>query len=371
MSSSPRGATGAFASAERRTYENLAHGRDNNFNLTRMLAASAVIVSHSYALPMGSWKEPFSEYGFTLGGLAVSAFFALSGFLISASFERRPSLIEFGIARALRILPALAVVTILTVLVLGPLVTRLPIADYFHDRQTWLYVPKALSLRWMAFSLPGVFDTLRYQVVNGSLWTLYYEVTCYVGLALACRIEMMVRVPRWLIFALYALVYVVLLHSSGRHHADAIVYAQLSLPFVLGMAAYRSRRYLPANAAISALLVLLAVAALFLDVLAFEIRMLAVAYAALYLAQIPSPLLLEYNRLGDYSYGVYIYGWPIQQLILRQYPAMHPVLLIALTLPAAILCGIVSWHFVEKPALAGKKRAPAAGTGLLQPFAHR
>lgn len=337
-----------------------------------MLAASAVIVSHSYALPTGPWTEPFSEHGFTLGGLAVSAFFALSGFLISASFERRPSLIEFGLARALRILPALAVVTVLTVLILGPLVTRVPIAAYFSDRQTWLYVPKALSLRWMTFSLPGVFDTLRYHVVNGPLWTLYYEVTCYIGLALACRIEIAARrVPPWLIFAAYALLYVMLTQSSGRHHADAMIYAQLSLPFVMGMAAYRFRTHVPATALIAAGLILLSAFALFSDILAFEVRMLAVAYAALYLAQIPSPLLRAYNRLGDYSYGVYIYGWPIQQLVLLRDPATHPLVLVAITIPASILCGMMSWNFVEQPALARKQALSAAGARLHRLFSGR
>jgi peptidoglycan/LPS O-acetylase OafA/YrhL len=361
VASSPQVLVSPLASGAPRTFECLARGRDNNFNLTRMLAASAVLVSHSYALPWGSWREPFIEHGFTLGGLAVSVFFALSGFLISASFARRPSLIDFGMARALRILPALAVVTVLTVLVLGPLTTRLPLSDYFRDRATWLFLPKAISLRWMEFSLPGVFENLRYHVVNGPLWTLYYEVTCYVGLALVCRTEMAVKhTPSWLIFALYALLYVVLVHISGRHHADALIYAQLSLPFVLGMAAYRFRGHIRANAIIAASLILIAIGSLFLDVLAFEIRMLAVAYTALYLAQVPSNSLLKYNRVGDYSYGVYIYGWPIQQLVLLQNPFTHPLILIAVALPTAIVCGMISWYLVEKPTISQKERLLSA-----------
>ena len=261
MSRSIQPAASPRAIGEGRTLESLAYGRNNNFNLTRMLAAGAVIVSHAYALPTGSWQEPFSEYGFTLGGLAVSAFFTLSGFLISASFERRPGLVEFGLARALRIMPALAVVTVLTALVLGPLVTSLPAGDYLRDRRTWLYVPQALSLRWLVFSLPGVFDTLRFHVVNGPLWTLYYEVTCYVGLALALRAEMAVkRAPSWLIFALYVPLYLLLAYGGGPRHADALTYAQLSLPFVLGMAAYRFRARIPASGMIAAALVAMAVA---------------------------------------------------------------------------------------------------------------
>lgn len=355
--------------AGRRTLESLAHGRDNNFNLLRMVAASAVIVSHAYALPSGPWREPFVEYGFTPGGLAVSVFFALSGFLISASFERRPELVAFGLARALRIVPGLTVVTLLTALVLGPLVTRLPVADYLGDRQVWLYAPCALSLRWMTFSLPGVFDTLRFHVVNGPLWTLYYEVTCYVGLALALRAEMAVRVPRWLIFALYVPLYLLLTHGGGPRHADALVYAQLSLPFVLGMAAYRFRARIPAQGIIAAGLVVAAVACLAVGLLAFEVRMLAIAYGALYLAQIPGRTLHRYNAIGDYSYGVYIYGWPIQQLVLLHDPTTHPLVLTAIALPAAILCGMVSWRLVEKPALAQREALFRLAARVLPPRA--
>jgi peptidoglycan/LPS O-acetylase OafA/YrhL len=376
LSLPPHSSASRFAIGGTQTFESLAHGRNNNFNLTRMLAASAVIVSHSFALPIGSWHEPFIEYEFTLGGLAVSVFFALSGFLISASFERRPSLMAFGLARALRILPALAVVTTLTALVLGPLVTSLSLASYFGDRHVWSYAPKALSLWWMVFNLPGVFETLRYKVVNGPLWTLYYEVTCYIGLALVMRAEMKAKgIPPWLIFALYALLYLALVNIGGSHHTQMLTYAQLSLPFVLGMIAYRFRKHIPANGLIAAGLALLAVICLNFGVLAFEIRMLAVSYAALCLAQINSRRLHRYNMLGDYSYGVYIYGWPIQQLFLLYDPTIHPIALITVTLPAAILCGILSWYLVERPALARKQSLSLIGARFAAQFdrsaAHR
>jgi peptidoglycan/LPS O-acetylase OafA/YrhL len=352
-----------------RNFDGLAHGRDNNFNLIRMLAASAVVVSHSFPLPQGHWTEPFINMGFTLGGAAVAVFFALSGFLIFKSFERRPSIVEFAVARILRIVPALAVVAILTAFVVGPLFTRLPLADYFGDRHSWQYVPQVLSLRWLPGSLPGLFELNPRPQANGPLWTLYYEVACYICLGLAGLVGMLK--PRYFPFLLllYAAAYVILLRQTGPRQADAWNYAYLSLPFAVGMIVYRYRGAVPAHFGLVVALGLAAAAATYCDVLGPELRLVALAYLALWAARAESPILLRYNRLGDYSYGVYIYGWPIQQMAVSLYPDIHPLLLIAVALPAATLCGAISWYFIERPALTRKDEASEWALGLLSRFA--
>lgn len=336
------------------SFEGLARGRDNNFNLIRLLAAAAVVVSHSFALPEGNWAEPFSSLGFTLGGAAVAVFFALSGFLIFKSFERRPSFIEFGVARILRIFPALALVAVLTAFLVGPLFTRLPLDDYFADRHSYQYVPAVLSLRWLPGSLPGLFETLPHPQANGPLWTLYYEVVCYVALGLA-GIAGLLR-PGRMPFAIlaYALLYFILVRQTGPQAADAHNYAYLSLPFMIGMIVYRYKERVPANFAIVVILGIVAAAATSFEVLGPEARLVAIAYGSLWAAQVKKPLLLQYNRLGDYSYGVYIYGWPIQQMAVSLDRDIHPILLMAIALPAVVLCGAISWYSIEKPALARK-----------------
>ncbi len=309
-----------------RDFSGLAHGRENNFQLLRLFAAAAVIVSHSFAI-LGT-VEP-AALGATIGTLAVWVFFALSGFLIYKSFERQPwsGFIE---ARVLRIYPALIVVALLTVLVLGPTFTTLPLSAYFSAPETWQYVPRALSLKFVSFTLPGVFSG---QGVNGPLWTLWYEVVCYIGLAIGLGLLKSFR----LFLVAYAIALAV---------AWGTLYQDLSLAFVTGMAVYRYRASLPATW-------WLAVCALLIAWLLPVLAPLAVGYATLWLAVLKGPWL-AFNRVGDYSYGLYIYGWPMQMAVAESVPGIAALALMACAIPLAMTAAVLSWHFIEKPALARK-----------------
>ena len=143
--------------------KDVCEGRDNNLNLIRMIAAVGVLVSHAWPLSLGpGTPEPLSAaVGQSLGSLSVLVFFVISGFLIPRSFERQPTLASWLRARCLRLAPALAVVLLLTVLVLGPLVTTLPLADYARRPETLTYVPRNLSLALGQSGLPGSSGTIR------------------------------------------------------------------------------------------------------------------------------------------------------------------------------------------------------------------
>jgi len=133
----------------------LAVGRDNNFTLLRLLAAIGVFVSHTVLITQG--REAVPQFMWSLGTLSVWVFFAISGFLISASFERRTSLADFAVARCLRIFPALIACVVLTVFVLGPSVTSLGLAGYFDDPQTLRFLIGNISLFGETRDLPGGF----------------------------------------------------------------------------------------------------------------------------------------------------------------------------------------------------------------------
>ena len=155
----------------------VSRGRDNNLNLLRVLAAAAVLVSHAYPITRGpEAEEPLHNLtGFTLGTVAVYVFFVVSGFLIAKSFEGSKGVLDWSAARVLRLFPGLFVALALTVLVLGPIVTTLPLAAYFADPATLAYLPQNLALIAQRFDLPGVFVGNPYpSAVNGSLWTLFY-----------------------------------------------------------------------------------------------------------------------------------------------------------------------------------------------------
>ena len=159
----------------------VAKGRDNNFNLIRMLAATAVLVSHAWPLVLGSGAiEPLEALtGYPLGTMAVFVFFALSGFFISASFDRAGTITDFLAARGLRLFPGLFVSLIFVALIMAPFATSLSLSDYLANFNTWQFFLRNLTLAKPQYTLPGVFEANPYPAVEGSIWTLVHEVMCY------------------------------------------------------------------------------------------------------------------------------------------------------------------------------------------------
>lgn len=334
------------------TVEQRAAGRDNNFNLLRMIAASAVLMSHAWPIAIGKDAvEPLlTSTGYKLGTTSVTIFFAVSGFFITKSFDRRASAADFVVARVARIYPALVVVLLLTALLLGPLLTSLPIHVYAVDRHSWTYVPQNLLLRHPQWSLPGVFaHNPAGSAINGSLWTLYSEVFCY-GLVMLAGWLRLIRPLTFplILLAAVAPVFLVPQSEAGGMLASTSI---LNLPFALGAAAYIYRRYLPVSTALT--LSLAGAAAATLGTTFYPLmHAVALSYGALWFGLTRFPRLHTYNRLGDFSYGMYIYAFPIEQMWVARFGPMPPLQLALLSFGPTLLLAILSWKLIEAPALA-------------------
>ncbi len=342
------------------TFQTFSDSRDNNFNLIRMVAASMVLVSHAYPIALGAGtSEPLSTLlGVKLGTLAVYVFFAISGFLIAQSLDRSSSVTRFLIARVLRIFPALFVMLMLTALVLGPIFTSLHLDEYFSSGAAVRYVLHNLSLAFLMYDLPGVFDANPYgPAINGSLWTLVYEVICYLGvLAIGMAGAFRTRAVMAVALAFFAAGYAITVtRPAGIPIPERLTnLADLGLPFALGSAFYAWRDRLPLNWGIG--LALAAGAALLAGTALFhEALIVAVSYWVFLLGYLPGGAIRAYNRLGDYSYGVYIFAFPMQQVMAALFSPMSPALNMALAAPATLFLAVLSWHLVEKPALAVKQ----------------
>lgn len=338
-----------------------ATGRDNNFNLVRFLAAFAVLWSHSYALTLGGAHEPWVQWlGYTPAGIAVDVFFVASGFLVTASLLRLDSFGAFIRARALRIFPALVVMSLLLTFVLGPWFTTRPLGEYFAESETWKFLVKnATVLTGVKFKLEGVFaDNPMDRVVNGSLWTLPFELRCYLLLALVWWIATFAKAEPLRRFTQYVVIVAALLlagfwwaHVTGYRHWHTF---RLFYFFFCGAAFWIFRARVPMHGGLFAASALLLLAGAAMPKYFFWVYPPTIAYIVLWLAYVPGGWLRVYNRVGDYSYGVYIYAFPVQQALIASFPDMGAMGVFlaatAITLPLAI----ASWHYIEKPALARK-----------------
>lgn len=346
----------------------LMQGRNNNFDFLRFFAASMVVFTHSFGLiPAGSKIEPLtyiSQGHASMGGIAVAIFFVISGFLITMSYENTAGNREFLLKRSLRIFPGLAVLVLFSMFVLGPIFSAYPLAAYFSDIRTYTYLNNLFLFQLQA-ELPGVFiNNPLPSVVNGSLWTLWYEFVCYLcvlGLGMAGLL-------RWKVILL--LLGVGLFISINWANVPVIwkinnylsllrwqdEYIELLSYFFCGALIYLLRDRIPIAPVIAVLAFILLLLALRTD--AFKpVFALAGSYLIIYLAFSRWLPLGNFSKRGDFSYGIYIYAYPVQQAVSQlMAPNLGWVGNFTISYPIILLCAIASWHWIESPTLAMKKR---------------
>ena len=337
-----------------------AAGRDNNIQLLRLLAATAVVFFHCYALTNHWTDEPLWKLApeLNFGALGVKMFFVISGFLVTQSWLARLRIDTFILARALRIYPALIAATLWTI-ALAALSTRMSWLAFIGNPQTGDYLWHTAFGIDVRDRLPGAFaaNPLPYSV-NGSLWTLPLELRLYVGLAIAGIAGLLTRRAIWLV-AVAALVAIAWVRPDWLAWAldgpASPIVAEVALLFALGSLAYVWRSAIP----LSLIGALGAVALVAWNPGGLPRTTLfdpLLAYALLVCAYHPWIRWAGFNRVGDYSYGVYVYSFPIQQTVVQRLHGIEPLTLFGYAFPVVLAIAAVSWHALEKPALGLKSR---------------
>jgi len=340
-----------------------ARSRDNNFTLLRLLAALIVVVFHSgpiLGLAADGRDFVFDHVGRSVGEMALDMLFVTSGFLVTASLFNRGDLNHFLWARALRLYPALWLMLPLTVFLLAPALTTLSLTDYFASKTTWDYFAKgATVVGGMRYSLPGLFETLPLKgEVNGSLWTLPVEARMYVYLAaawIAFAWTPKIRVRALSLIAPVAAAVMLVMILSARAHGPISNGDVAVFMFFYGASLYFWRDRLFLNLPTFAALPLIVIGAAMIDkTLGFAVYLLCVAPFLLHLAYIPGGKIRAVNRWGDYSYGIYIYAFPVQQTLALLFPKLSLLAMAGGAGAISWALAFCSWNLVEKRAMALK-----------------
>jgi len=335
--------------------------RRNNFDVLRFGLATAVIWSHCYALAGRSMDPVFALTGqIDAGSLAVEAFFVLSGFLITQSWDGDPDLRSFATKRTLRLVPALVAALVFGTLVVGPLATTVPVSEYLQAGSTWAHFGGVALHRHLASPLLFPDNPVPNQL-NASLWSLRYEILCYAVVALVgARVS-----ARWSFVSPAimggALAAHALLAGLGANPGGvAITFARLVAAFFAGSALYALRRRVPFSPLLAAGAAAALAAAALIGGLRFVFP-LAGAYLLLFLACWPALPLQGFGRYGDFSYGLYVFAYPLQQWIVQAAgTSISMPVFFAAAFSATLVLAVLSWRFIEAPSLARKPRRASA-----------
>jgi peptidoglycan/LPS O-acetylase OafA/YrhL len=347
----------------------LAPSHANNFNVLRLLLALLVLVSHAPEQADGNRSRELLTRAFhtlSFGEVAVDGFFLLSGYLIVQSWERRASLLDYVRKRVRRIYPAFVVASLVSIFLVAPLAVP-SVRAYFAQLDYGQLLGNLLRLE--PPEAPLAFAGTPLPFLNAATWSIAFEARCYVLVVLVGLL--LGRRHRWgwlglaagavLLLPLYYRVAAWNFPLRAQLIDSSEAFFRLLAFFAVGACFYLFRERILLRGRWAAGAAALALGLLLLPRLAHFGLATAGAYALFWVAWAPLAPLAIFRRLTDISYGLYLYGWPIQKLLLWYFPGVSVWLLLAATMGLGSLAGYLSWHLVEAPWLKRRPRpAPPA-----------
>lgn len=327
--------------------------RSNSLDVIRLVLATTVAVAHAFAIAQG-WQPAIGNTD--VSAFAVDGFFVLSGFLITSSFLRlSPG--RYVWHRFLRIMPAFWACLVLTALVVAPLMAvsegRSAGSVFAGPDPSWRYVTDNALLYMNSFGVAGLpSGTAQPGVVNGALWTLFYEALCY-GLVLVLGVAGALTRHRWAAHLVVAVSGIMLTLPMLGVDVRGELFWRFFFVFTLGALAYLHRDHIPVTRGLTLAALALTLGA---SLLLTDYRPLGgLAFAYLCLVAVVATPRLRRRLTTDLSYGMYVYHWPIQTLLVLAGAAAWPAPVYVTT---SVLCAAAvayaSWHVLEKRALGAK-----------------
>lgn len=327
---------------------NVLRKENNNLDIFRLIAAAMVIYGHAYAVLPTEGKLDFLKRLLVFdysGSLAIKTFFFLSGLVVTNSLVEKKDACQFLMSRFFRIWPALAVVLAAMAFVLGPLLSAHPPHEYFSNPAIYEYFLHGLIMD-MQYDLPGVFQDNALSSVNGSLWSIPYEIYAYVALLAAFLLGSTRSRP------LSIGLFLVILVDSATGNTLLFTWlpqnteiTMLAPCFAAGsfFTLFKDRIQVHFQGTIGAW----ALYFLFMkSSYNFYFFYLAVFYSILFFSS--RKALLKFKPAIDISYGMYLWGWPVQQVMAQYFPEQGISFNQLASAAIAALLGYVSWHFIER-----------------------
>ncbi|MBB6254117.1 acyltransferase family protein [Nitrospirillum iridis] len=343
-----------------------AGGRPRGFDSLRSILAIAVVLWHTSSICYGLdgeawlWTGPLRPLGYFI----VPAFFALSGFLVAGSLLRN-DLTTFVTLRLVRIYPALAVEVFISAFIIGIGVTNLGIGDYFTGRRLYSYLLNVIG--FVHYSLPGVFtENPVAGVVNAQLWTIPYELYCYGVLTIVALIGLCRRPVGFMMAVVILNIFILIYATYGD---DTLAFAVRPpgglaiLCFLYGVGFYLVRDKIPMNWALFIGSLIAYTGFVFFAETVYASAVFA-TYMTIFLGLKKKKIPLI-SGMAKYSYGVYLYGYPLQQMVYQSLPAGKAWWSnFLISFPLSLAGAALSWHLVERRFDEKKKSIVAAANRL-------
>lgn len=329
----------------------------NNFDFLRVVFAFTVAFAHLIELSDLEILKPFKVFFNTR--LAIDGFFIVSGFLIAKSYENSTTIKDYIIRRAKRIIPAYAVVILVSAFFLSAISTY-SLSEYFSNIQFWKYLTANLSFQnYLEPCLPGVFETNKFCAVNGALWTIKLEEAFYL---LVPVFYWLVRVKKFNFYVLIIIVYLLSVtyymyflsidnYRIAKQLPGALAFFGTGIVFYKNFSLLQKwKDYIIIPCLIIFFLEHYILKTQLLKPVAFGFMVFYVAYSFRFLN--------NFGKYGDFTYGIYIYHFPLIQLfvylgLFNKYP---PVLICVFVLMLTLLLAILSWYLIEIPYLSKNRR---------------
>lgn len=331
--------------------------KKNNFGFLRLLLATLVIFSHSPELIDGNRSREILSNVFgtiSFGDLAVDGFFLISGYLILKSFNNSSTLKSYLIKRCLRIYPAFIAATIISIFIVAPLSGGFDVLSNIPLQQ-WCYsFGRAFTLKQPL--VDGVFVNNHSQYLNGPMWTIKYEFICYLLIPLIFYLRFFNK--NYFLTALLLIASIAIIFIDFRIASFNLQIARFCLLFLSGSCFYLFRDRIKWNLTLTMVcLIGLFFCMGYNKYLAHLGLSIFGGYLLFNFAfNFKHPFINSIGSNTDISYGVYLYAWPIQSLIIQYYPTIEPYQLNVSTLCVVAPLAYLSYRFIEKPFMDLKQR---------------